>query len=544
MSIGAQAGAPHKGPVRSFLTDDLVEMESELKLLQGPGALLGPYNVARWVRRCFEGPFERTTPTRYVGTDSHVPSEYQELYTDYLEAHETFIDTMPHSTSRRIMVNSMETLRTDRANEKASLFFASWHKLHKPEVTLYQLDKLTNRQMLEANGLHDLVDTDIGYWDNHYVLLFNPIISPDVQVQHSGQVRLRLAFRGDPLYEQCAQYVELLDMNPDVQELPNDDLPIYPPGLSHNWQRFALPDERLAQTGPLIEGVIERVDKPKQDVRIFDAATGVGFETVYLLKRGYFVQSNEIEASLREAADKYARNQGVPIPAAQFSSSDWLELENGHQAGQYDVVLVLGNSLCHLETTRQVEQVLKQFYRVLRPGGFLVCDERNFAKILREWDTIIQDPLNNFSYNNNPNRVMYRGTEVLGAPYYRDGNRVVFEYSEVKRADGRYQRVKRLGSLSMFAFSDGFLPAVLKKAGFATVETLCDLKFCNNNGRAKDQADFLTYVAQKSLLDKEPPEADSSEPASVASGANSSGVTLDHPVDSPSRGSRQMQKDS
>lgn len=327
------------------------------------------------------------------------------------------------------------------------------------------------------------------------MLLFNPLTNAGLP-HEGGKIKLRLAFRGDVLYEQCAKYVELLKMSKDVRELKGD-LPIYPHELSDNWQRFALPDERLRQTGPLIEGVIQRLDKPKDDVRIFDAATGVGFETVHLLKKGYFVQSNEIEESLREAANKYGRDQGTPIPAAQFSSSDWLDLDQGHQSNQYDIVLVLGNSLCHLETAEQVAEALRQFYRALRPGGFLICDERNFAKILQDWEAIKPDPLNNFSYNNNPNRVMYRGTEVLGAPFYREDNRIIFEYWEVKRASGRYQPIKRLGSLSMFAFDRGFLEASLKQAGFDSVETLYDLKKCDDDPQAIEKADFLTHIAQK-----------------------------------------------
>ncbi len=275
------------------------------------------------------------------------------------------------------------------------------------------------------------------------------------------------------------------------------DLPFYPKELSDNWKRFALPDERLTQTGPLIEGVVQRLEKPKDDVWILDVATGVGFETVYLLKQGYFVQANEIEASLRDAADKYAREQGTPIPAAQFSASDWLELDQGHQASQYDVVFVLGNSLCHLETTDQVTEALAQFYKVLRPGGFLICDERNFAKIISEWDTIVADPLNNFSYNNDPNRVVYRGTEVLGAPTHREGKRIIFEYWEVKRTGGKYQSINKLGSLSMFAFERGFLASQLQATGFAEVETLCDLKPCGDDPEVKREADFLTYIARK-----------------------------------------------
>jgi SAM-dependent methyltransferase len=495
MSIGAEAGAPNKGPILSFLTESLDEMKTQLGSLQEGGALLDPYKVAQWVRHCFEG----TESTSYFGTDSHKPSEYGEVYADYLRAHESYINRIikqhhDFPLCKRILVNSVTPLRTDRSkNVKPNQDFADWHDRN--HVSLWQIDTHDNRTLLETHKLHDLLDTDIAYWANQYVLLFNPLNAQTGLPHEDGRIGLRVAFKGDVLYTKCARYVQLLE-NGNINAL-DKDLPFYPKALSDNWKRFALPDERLHQTGPLIEGVVARLGKPKSDVWILDAATGVGFETVYLLKEGYFVQANEIEASLRDAADRYAREQGTPIPGAQFSSSDWLELDQGHQAGQYDIVLVLGNSLCHLDTTEQVTVALGQFHKVLKPGGFLVCDERNFAKILADWDTIALDPLNNFSYNNDPDRVMYRGSEVLGAPFHRDGKRVIFDYWETKRAAGKFQPIKKLGSLSMFAFDRGFLLSSLTRAGFAEIETLCDLKPCGDNTDVKMQADFLTYIARR-----------------------------------------------
>lgn len=299
------------------------------------------------------------------------------------------------------------------------------------------------------------------------------------------------------MYEACARYIGVLEENAQAWD---KSLPIYPAALSNGWKRFASPEKRLAQTGPFIESIIERLDKPKGEVRIFDAATGVGFETVYLLKHGYLVQSNEIEASLRHAANAYASEQDTTIPAAQFSSSDWLYLDQDFSSGQYDLVLVLGNSLCHLETTEQLKTAMAQFRRLLRPGGMLVCDERNFDAILRDWDEISKDPINNFPFNRNADRVMYCGTDVLGAPFNRSDNRIVFEYWEVARTPGpkpRYEPKRQLGSLSMFAFKQGQMRDMLRDAGFKAVETMFDLKPAEEYLREGREPDFLTHIAVK-----------------------------------------------
>jgi glycine/sarcosine N-methyltransferase len=496
MSIGAEAGAPHKGPILSFLSENLEEMKEQLKSLQGPGAVLDPYKVAQWVRYCFEG----TDSTRYVGTDSHKPSEYDDIYADYLAAHASYIKRIEaeHGTQpqgRRYLVNSVGHLRTDRRTHvKPNAAFANWHD--KNHVDLWQIDKFDNSQLLADNDLTGLLDTDIGFWDNQYVLLFNPVAPKEGEPEEGKRIKLRVAFKGDALYADCARYVELLEHTDSVKTW-DKDLPFYPKELSDNWKRFALPDERLKQTGPFVEAVAGRLEKPKDQIRILDAATGVGFETVYLLKEGYIVTSNEIESSLREAATRYSSEQGRPIPVSQFSSANWLELDTEFQANQFDIVLVIGNSLCHLDTVEQVSEALAHFYKVLRPGGYLVCDERNFAKIQREWNEIQPDPLNNFSYNNDPERVMYRGTDVLGAPFHKEGKRIIFEYWDVKRVSGKFQPQKKLGALSMFSFEQGFLCSRLSSAGFSAVETFCNLKPCDDDPESLSAADFLTYVARK-----------------------------------------------
>jgi glycine/sarcosine N-methyltransferase len=50
----------------------------------------------------------------------------------------------------------------------------------------------------------------------------------------------------------------------------------------------------------------------------------------------------------------------------------------------FDAVLCLGNSLPHLLTTEAVAGALADFAAVLRPGGLLLIQNRNFDRVLAE----------------------------------------------------------------------------------------------------------------------------------------------------------------
>jgi SAM-dependent methyltransferase len=283
-----------------------------------------------------------------------------------------------------------------------------------------------------------------------------------------------------------------------------EELPFYPESLSAGWETFCDPAERVKHTMPLINEVINDIGRGREpaDVRVFDAATGIGIETIELIKEGFFVAANEIESSLRVAADAYAQRHSVRIPPARFYKSDWLHLDEQHDIGAYDVVLVLGNSLCHLEGEEQLVIAIHQFARLLRPGGALICDERNFGYILDNWDDIAKDPWNNFRFNRRAptDRVMYYGDSILGAPVRRtEQGRVIFEYARVSHAEGGRvvpEREGKLGTLSMFPFEKGMmLKALREEAEFASIDIYSDLvKSHDLNGTA----DFYTYVARKS----------------------------------------------
>jgi SAM-dependent methyltransferase len=491
IAVARESAEKGRAPVLPFLAETVDQMADQLSELHGQGVELESYQVASWVRRCFQtaGP-----ATRYVGTDSHVPSDYEAVYTDYLKAQRQFLAKSHLSNHERIMIVDTGRLRSDKFGSESYANFVGWHA--KNDVDLLQLEPETNKGYVTNpdNHISDLIETDIGFWENKYVLLFKPIRKKGER----ERTLLRIAYVGEPLYEKCSNYVEWIE---DQATSIGEELPFYPDELSAGWESFCEPSERIKHTMPLLKGVIAGIPRDRADVRVFDAATGIGIETTELIKEGYFVSANEIESSLRIAADAYAQRHQERIPPARFYSSDWLHLDEHHDREAYDLVLVLGNSLCHLEGEEQLAIAVHQFARLLRPGGALVCDERNFDYILQQWNDIVDDPWNRFRFNTRAaeDRVMYYGDAVLGAPVRRtEQGRIIFEYAEVARNEsGKIAPVKAgtLGTLSMFPFEGGAMLKTLRdEPGFDTVEIYSDLI---KSEELDPSADFYTYVAHR-----------------------------------------------
>lgn len=489
ISVARSSAEEGRAPVLPFLAETIEQMESQLHDLQGKGVTLESYEVANWVRRCFQtaGP-----ATRYIGTDSHVPSQYEDVYTDYLQAHSEFLEKSSVDGHARYMIVDMESLRTDKFGSTESFQgFLQWH--HENNVTLWQLDPGESTAHLESpEQPNELLGTDIGFWEGKYALLFKPIRKEGER----EKTLLRIAYCGEPLYEQCERYLEWI--GEEAKDL-GEELPFYSDKLSTRWEQFCNPPERIKHTIPFLEAVIAKLPHTKDDVRIFDAATGIAIETTELIKRKYFVAANEIETSLRISANRFATGRGVRIPAARFSKTDWLHLREEHDPASYDLVLVLGNSLCHLEGVDQLKRAVAELARLLRPGGALVCDERNFDYILRNWEKIHADPWNAFRFNQRPvsKRVMYYGDSILGAPFERtDKNRIVFKYAEVSRSEsGKINPVPdgEVGTLSMYPFKKGEMLSILRDATqLGDVDVYSDL---NLKPEIDDSADFFTYVA-------------------------------------------------
>jgi glycine/sarcosine N-methyltransferase len=148
--------------------------------------------------------------------------------------------------------------------------------------------------------------------------------------------------------------------------------------LSEDYDRFVRWERRLAFELPFIERQLEQVGAR----RVLDAACGTGQHAIALAKRGYEVVGADLSAGMIAQARRNAAAEEVDL--------SFVEAGFGHLAaaieGTFDAVLCLGNSLPHVLTSKGLARTLRDWAALLRPGGMLFVQSRNFDRVLVEGD--------------------------------------------------------------------------------------------------------------------------------------------------------------
>ena len=471
------------------LYDMLVNTQSER------GATLNVNSVKELVNILFE-----LSEGRYDGTAINVPSEYYALYPNYLEAHERNIISKGNSPGTRVLIVERNSLAQDFAdNTKECHDFTSWHIRNR--VTLNVMDSSTAKALSEKYKLPDNI-TDVGIWHDRYALLFKPL--------GNGEIRLYMRFQGDKDYKNILEYFEELDKkSPEIDifslfengkktKLPEK---LFSARLAREWMDFVNCEKRMEKEGPLfLDVLMNKYKKTGNSFVIFDAAVGTGCESIYFVKKGIRVISNEVNPTFQIIANKNAKNEGLNL---EITSWDWRELDMEFKERYGDLkvnmVLLLGNSFCHLLNKKDILRSLINIKSILSPGGALVIDERNFDYILKNEDEILKDPIRNFRYRGD---VIYCGETVKGVPTSidKDRNVVVFSYYQVPQSDqGEINSEKNIkdnfiDDLQMYPFKYDELKNLLERAGFVNIDRYSDFKHEYN----KD-SDFFIYVAEVPL---------------------------------------------
>ena len=114
--------------------------------------------------------------------------------------------------------------------------------------------------------------------------------------------------------------------------------------------------------------------------RVLDAACGTGMHAIEFARRGLRSAGADLSPAMIGRARENARATGVDVDlqAAAFG-----ELA-GRFNGPFDALTCLGNSLPHLIDDRSLAAALLDFASLLRPGGVLVIQNRNYDRLLRD----------------------------------------------------------------------------------------------------------------------------------------------------------------
>jgi len=288
------------------------------------------------------------------------------------------------------------------------------------------------------------------------------------------------------------------------------EVPLYD-ALSDDYDRFVNWESRLAYEMPFIERTLREADAR----RVVDVACSTGMHAIELARRGYKVVGADLSApmierarentsTLRQAQDSAAGVEvrfvvaGFGELAEKLALSPVLSRACPEQSrrvegvvegvsGPFDAVLCLGNSLPHALGAGDLGDALADFAAVLRPGGLLLIQNRNFDAVLTRRERFM-----------GPEAHREGGLEWLFIRFYDfnpDGT-ITFNMAVLRRdAKGRWSQQVKATELRPIIYSE--LIASLTAAGFTEIVCYGDMQ---GSPFDPESSDNLITVA-KVLLD-------------------------------------------
>lgn len=143
---------------------------------------------------------------------------------------------------------------------------------------------------------------------------------------------------------------------------------------------------------------------------VLDAACGTGVDSMMLVGEGFSVVSTDASDKMLKYAlkERWNRRKDPAFDQWIIEEANWVTLVDDvaqfsdrlpTSDGRFDAVICLGNSFAHLPdfdgSLGKIRRALSNFMELVRPGGILVIDHRNYDEIIRSGTV----PANNVYYN-------------------------------------------------------------------------------------------------------------------------------------------------
>jgi len=160
-----------------------------------------------------------------------------------------------------------------------------------------------------------------------------------------------------------------------------------------------------------------------------------GHDTIFLRKRGYNVIPNEVETPLLAHLQANLRSADEDVAAL---SIDWRDFLTSPELldESYEVLFSLGNAFpTYLFSDAERIKALQGLWRILKPGGTLFFDTRNYDYILDHAAEILKDPEHNFPRTY---RTTYINPDILALPTEISRAKVRLRYKNIKTKTATY----------------------------------------------------------------------------------------------------------
>ena len=151
--------------------------------------------------------------------------------------------------------------------------------------------------------------------------------------------------------------------------------------LAPVYDHFVNWSSRLAFEMPLILQLISNLGTPAHETKVIDTACGTGQHAIALAEAGYLAYAADLSPEMVSIAKMRAEasDQLVIFKTRSFGSTSQAFTKDL----PFDATLCLGNSLPHVSDEVDLKVALQDFYDLLRPGGLLLLQMRNFDRVMR-----------------------------------------------------------------------------------------------------------------------------------------------------------------
>lgn len=168
--------------------------------------------------------------------------------------------------------------------------------------------------------------------------------------------------------------------------------------------------------------------KEKEAVTILDAACGSGVDSVMLIEEmgsnpAFSLTSCDFSDKMLKHAYKtrWDRRREPAFFDWTIEEGNWLTLNKDVKTpgDGYDAIIIMGNSFPHMlddhGDLRDQKRCIRNFHEMLKPGGILIIDHRNYDYILK--------------HGKSPNKNMYYNSQYI----QKITTQIIYENNEPKQ---------------------------------------------------------------------------------------------------------------
>ncbi len=119
---------------------------------------------------------------------------------------------------------------------------------------------------------------------------------------------------------------------------------------------------------------------------VLEAGCGTGLQSLALCQNGLNVTGIDLSSEMIAQARVTARNHQANIVFREGSFQDVRKLD---QAGSFDAIFILGNSVAHILSGEELRLTLQAFHTTLSQSGLLIIQLLNYQPILRNQNRIL-----------------------------------------------------------------------------------------------------------------------------------------------------------